>query len=867
MAKNAVPVKSSINSAYQRVWWFYVCFATLFYIGYLLYVLWANHQNRHYYQDMLKKQLVQELSDQARAIDRYFVSRERELVFLSLSRRIRLFYQMRDTGMSMEYALNEINSYFDDVINSMHHYRFQTFSRIMLVDMDGEVLSDSSRQLLNRRITPPQKVINPKKPIILNIDTRHEKETFVFQLPYQYDSKMRGEIRAFMAFNQVYEEFLEEPLQHSRAELFLAYDHSLMNTSPSPAIQAALQHQLVDGNQPDKQLARVYPSGSNECRLLLRIKLEQEPLSLIALFPLAVTQQYDTAARDLMTHNVTMLVTLGSILIVVGILLKNQLLKTRLAAAELATTAKSRFLATMSHEIRTPLTGIVGMSDLLFEDATEEQKKEYAAVMRHSAASLLEIIDDVLDFSRIESGQLELEEIPVNIRELIGASVKLYSAKACAKQVELRFRVAPDIPEYVIADPTRLSQILNNILSNAVKFTEAGRISVSVELENHDGNILTLRCEVCDTGIGISPELLSGVFERFIQADASTTRKYGGSGLGLAIARQLCEQMGGNIGVDSTPGKGSCFWFTVRLECCTTPPLKNEVTENLLLETSNLLYGRHFLLVEDNPVNQLLITRMIESVGGSVVLANSGFMALDILTKEKFDLILLDCEMPEIDGYEVSRTIRAREQSAGEARETGVFCTKIIALTANALAGDREKCLEAGMNEYLSKPFRKNQLIHLIVQQLGIMETAAPLLLQMALPFEPSDVEKISGERPVLEYQPLQIIKSLQRPGSPDLLEMAVNSYLEDLDGVRMSIYRALQSGDTVTVRSLAHRLKSGSADLGAARLAGWFIELEKSPSVESAEEIEHLLAGFDQNIADVRVAFKEFMKGGFPNE
>lgn len=871
MHKNAGPIPRNKQTVRELAWWLYVCCATLLYVAYALYLFWMSQQNRQHTQQLLEGHLLQELSVQGQTINRYFENRKNELILVSLSRRIQLFYQMKDMGMSMEYGLHsgldEVHNYLIEVVAAMKRSKIPAFTRIMMIEPDGRVLSDTSKKLEGRRIKPLLPSQTSMDQVLLTIDAEHTDEAFVFHLPYHVRSTYRAEIRAFIPFSQLFREFIEGSLPHCKGDLFLAYDHILMNLPSSPQVQAALQRQLAEPDHPLGKIVQLHIPGVEKNRLLLQIRLDQTPLSLIALFPTTVTDQYDAEVKNLITQNVTLLVVLGSMLIIVGVFFRNQLLKLRLAAAEAATDAKSRFLATMSHEIRTPLTGIVGMGELLLEETSEEQKKEYVAAMKHSATSLLEIIDDVLDFSRIEYGQLKFEQTPFSLYELINTSVKLYTARARAKKIQIHTSIAPDVPEYVVGDPVRLSQILNNILSNAVKFTATGRIDLSTAVLQQQERSVTLRFEVCDTGIGIAPEQLADIFDRFVQADASTTRKYGGSGLGLAIAKQLCERMGGGIGVDSEPGVGTCFWFTVPLEYMPDqlPETKARTDDSPL--ASFILHGRRILLVEDNPVNQLLVAAMLENTGAQVVCADTGSKALSYAAAEQFDLILLDCQLPELDGYAISRTIRAREQAAEADGTAERRRTRIIALTANALAGDREKCLEAGMDDYLSKPFSKSLLLLAITRQLGITGATGLMPLQMTLPYVSLSTEDTVTSLPVLDHRALQAIRSLQRPGAPDLLRSAVDSFVEDLDSSRELLLQALQSGDGATVRSLAHRLKSGSADMGAVRLCQWFKDLEKTPSGRSTAEIDTLFERFDQYVIETKSALEDFTTGEIPHE
>lgn len=542
---------------------------------------------------------------------------------------------------------------------------------------------------------------------------------------------------------------------------------------------------------------------------------------------------------------------------------RNLLLKARLEAAEATSTTKSDFLAAMSHEIRTPMNGIIGMSELLLDADTPEKQRYYAESLHHSAEKLLELINDVLELSRIESGGIELEHIPLKIRELVAASCDLYAPIALKKGVTLQYSVADDVPESLNGDPTRVIQILNNLLINAVKFTDVGGISVSVSVLTRQDDTLMLRCEVQDTGIGIPPSAQTAIFDRFTQADSSTTRRHGGSGLGLAIARNLCELMGGEIGVTSQPGKGSSFWFAVRFGLCLSSAV--DTTDNRLNDFSSatLLKGIRILLVEDNPVNQLLGVTMLERGGAVVVVADTGKKALDVLETQSFELVLLDCQIPEVDGYEVARIIREKERHYAAKQPNAMAAPiRIIALTANALTGDREKCLASGMDEYLAKPFTRKKLCQVIVHCLDITcEDGGDH--QMALPFV---TDTARGQKTdIIDLRCIDAIRSMQQENRADLLKLVIDSFIADVSDMLVQLHQALHTGDTNAIRLIAHRLKSGSADLGATRLAELLKAMETGAATNSAEESARLLAEIESCFSEVRPALRAYVTGDNP--
>jgi two-component system sensor histidine kinase/response regulator len=651
-------------------------------------------------------------------------------------------------------------------------------------------------------------------------------------------------------------------------------------------------------------------------------------------------------------------------------------------AAEAANHAKSSFLARMSHEIRTPMNGVLGMTELLLETGLSSTQRKYAETVQRSGQNLLGIINDILDFSKIEAGKLELENVDMDLRRTLEDVVDLLAERAHSKGLELACSIPSSLVTQVRGDPLRLGQILTNLVGNAIKFTKQGAVVIRVASIEETRKSVTMRFEVSDTGVGISPEAQSRIFDEFSQADGSTTRKHGGSGLGLAISKQLVEMMGGNIHVESALGAGSTFWFTSTFEkqeeqaqedAATAPMGMLTGVRALILESSaanrgilqsqmsnwgmsnrvasspdqavdllsqasargapydiaiidlglpgmdalelarnirarpeiakvrlvmltrrqvdiknardagidaclskpvrqtmlyeclvNVMAGQqqeaatapavslpasaapddvrgNILLVEDNLINQQVALGILQIQGYSVTVVNNGREALDAHAQGAFDLILMDCHMPEMDGFEATREIRAREGASKGKR------VPIVALTANAMAQDREACLKAGMDDHLSKPFSMATLQDMLDRWMP-RNTHAPA------PAAPAPAKTAE----VIDRKVLDELSKVRTNGKPELLTRVINLYLTESPKLLQKLKAAAGAANAAEIAGVAHSLKSSSANVGAKALSRYCADLEASARRADTDEARKIVAKVESEHGSVQNALAE---------
>jgi two-component system, sensor histidine kinase len=471
-------------------------------------------------------------------------------------------------------------------------------------------------------------------------------------------------------------------------------------------------------------------------------------------------------------------------------------------AAQAAARAKSEFVAVMSHEIRTPMTGVLGMADLLMNADLPAKEREYVAGIRASGRHLLVLINDILDFSRIEAGKLDLETIDFGIPEVMEQVRSLLAPQAAERGLDLGFELDPDLPPMLRGDPTRLKQVLVNLVGNGLKFTHRGGVTIAVCHRASPNGPVRVRFEVKDTGIGIPAEKQTILFDAFSQADSSTTRQYGGSGLGLAICRQLVAAMGGEIGVESVTGLGSLFWFEIPMQ-----PSDNTARP---AAAGNVVAGppRRVLLVEDVELNQVLIAEMLRAYGHEVTLAVNGKEAVALAAREHFDLVLMDVQMPVMDGVEATRRIRGLPPPFGE--------VPVLALSANVIAAERERCLAAGMNFTLTKPVDWPQLFEAMARYGGpgkdaANDHAADVPGRTAAPRAATSIEADSP----IDAAVLDKLRHLQG-GTGDLTVKLAEIFTRDTGRRLDELRAAVKQADAASVARMAHAIKGSAANLGA---------------------------------------------------
>jgi CheY-like chemotaxis protein/HPt (histidine-containing phosphotransfer) domain-containing protein len=514
------------------------------------------------------------------------------------------------------------------------------------------------------------------------------------------------------------------------------------------------------------------------------------------------------------------------------------------------------------------------MAHLALKGATSPKQKDYLQKIYHSGQHLLGIINDILDFSKIEAGKLDLEVLDFALESLLTNISGQLGDAASRKGLELVFEIWPGLSHQLRGDPLRLEQVLLNFTSNAIKFSENGKIFIRARPVEDRDNYTVVRFEVQDNGIGMSPAQVSNLFQSFHQGDTSTTRKYGGTGLGLVISKQLAELMGGTVGVESELGQGSTFWFTAKLQKG-THLLQAADTNALQPDMLAPIHGASILLVEDNIFSQQVGQELLEDAGATVVVANNGKEAIDLLLKEHFDCVLMDVQMPVMDGYEATRLIRAHPKLSG---------TLIIAMTANAGREDQARCLAAGMDEFVTKPIAPNLLFSVLSKWMSqrAAEGRVPQVRSITTPGQaPSVAAPVSAPVPEAIEEPEEHVAEADAGGQAELFDVRAlaqtfgnkpekmrkyaNMFIDSAqDGLR-EVQAALDAGDMVRLSELGHRIKSSARAVGAMSFADLCLALEKMAPSDGIERARAIVGQMQPLLDRLREHIAQEMNANIP--
>jgi CheY-like chemotaxis protein/HPt (histidine-containing phosphotransfer) domain-containing protein len=488
--------------------------------------------------------------------------------------------------------------------------------------------------------------------------------------------------------------------------------------------------------------------------------------------------------------------------------------------AESASRAKSEFLANMSHEVRTPMNGVLGLTELLLDTPLDPEQRDYAETILTSGRALLAITNDILDLSKIDAGKLELESIAYDPAQTVQEVIELFATRASAKGLMLQADVAPDVPHFVVGDPGRLRQVLSNLVGNSLKFTVTGWVKVTVQVTEEQPEHVVLAFAVHDSGIGMTPDQQAKLFRPYSQAETSTARRFGGTGLGLSICLRLVELMGGTFDVLTEPGAGSTFIFTMRCALAGTAAIEIRKTDRVAL--SRRFTGR-VLLVEDNVVNRKVASTSLKRLGLVVLEAEDGSMALQTLEREHVDLILMDMNMPVMDGVEATRRIRLAE-SSGE-RQGRI---PIIAMSANVMEEGVEACRNAGMDDFVPKPFDRSQTIDVLTRWLPPGASVAP------------EVPQLEGDTQVDSSIDLACYRHVEHTMG-DEMESLMQEFMSSTAELLGDILHAVGEKDCVTTRLRAHALGSAASTVGATRLASLAADLEARAAAETCSGMSQI--------------------------
>ncbi len=591
----------------------------------------------------------------------------------------------------------------------------------------------------------------------------------------------------------------------------------------------------IEHDSPDIILLDVMMPGMNGFSLCRKLKKDPKHCDIPVIFLTSLSQKehivegFHAGGNDYIIkpfNQQELLARVRNHLHLYDTLLENKRL---IKLSEDASRSKTEFLASMSHEIRTPLNSIIGMAEVLTDTPLTVEQKNYVRIFRSAGESLLEIINDILDLSKIEAGQTELEAIDFHLQSLLDSVVSILSVRAAEQNSPLSIHIHPDVPQGLRGDPTRLRQILINIVGNGLKFTENGSVKISVRLDTEQKLLFSIK----DTGIGIPREKQQLIFESFTQADSLTTRKYGGTGLGLTICSKLCKMMGGNIWLESAPGKGSTFFFNCRFQPASRVPLPAP-EQTSYSDRCKVLKPARILLVDDNEDNRNLLYLYLRNTPFTLETAENGAEAVTMFKRSPFDMVFMDIEMPVMDGYEATQKLRQWE------KEQHLETTPIIALTAHAFVRFRKKCMEAGCSDYLTKPIRRATLIHTISAHLR------------------HDRKTFTQKNPHRDsHNKLDHVTKTQPQVSLDpKIKKLIPRFLDNKRKDALELARTLNSGDMEALQKLSHTVKGTSWMYGFKELGNLCFDLEQAARDTDLDLATQLTRQIQMYLKEVQISY-----------